>query len=86
MANKKIKRVSLTYQEDTGNKNRRVKYGNKEDFDTLLVQFTHGNKVRHFEIKSEDLPNKDSIHLKFDPYVETINWSPKEINSKAVER
>lgn len=83
--NKIIKQSNLKYHEDTGNCNRRVRYGNKENFDILKIQFTYKEKVRCFTIASVDLPEKDSIHLKFEPSTESISWSPKYINEKITE-
>ena len=79
---KKIKRVNLTFHE--GNTRRRVKY-NQKDFDVLQINFTDNNITRLFEIPVAYLPDKDSIHLDYDPLTKSVSWSPKEIISHIVE-
>ena len=79
---KKIKRVNLTFH--GVNNNRRVWY-NQKDFDVLVVSFTVDDNTRLFEIPVDCLPNKDSIHLKYDPFSKSISWSPKNIGQYVVE-
>lgn len=74
--------MNLTYHE--GNNNRRVKY-NQKDFDVLVVSFTVDNNTRLFEIPVDCLPDKDSIHLKYDPTTNSITWSPQNIAPHIVE-
>ena len=59
-----IKTVNLSYHEESGNTNRRVKYGDKNSFSRLVVSFSDGTTMRHFEFDANDLPDTDSIHLK----------------------
>ena len=78
----KIKRVDLEIHE--GNYNRRVNYGNI-DFDILVVSLQEKNGKRYFGISKKDLPETDSIHLKYNPSDGTVSWSPKEIIPHVVE-
>lgn len=80
-----IKTVNLSYHEESGNANRRVKYGDKNSFSRLVVSFSDGTTTRHFEFDASDLPDTDSIHLKFNPVTKSIAWSPKHIDSKVKE-
>lgn len=78
----KIKRVGLMIHE--GNDNRRAKYGNI-DFDILVVSLQDKNGKRYFGISKKDLPETDSIHLKYNSSDGTVSWSPKEIIPHVVE-
>lgn len=78
----KIKRVDLMIHE--GNDNRRVNYGNI-DFDILVVSLQDKNGKRYFGISKKDLPEKDSIHLTYNPSDGTVSWIPKEIIPHVVE-
>lgn len=80
-----VKTVDLSYHEDSGNTNRRVKYGDKNSFSRLVVSFSYGTTTRYFEFDAKDLPDTDSIHLKFNPATKSIAWSPKQIESKIKE-
>ena len=78
----KIKRVDLMIHE--GNYNRRANYGNI-DFDILVVSLQDKNGKRYFGISKKDLPEKDSIHLKYNSSDGTVSWIPKEIIPHVVE-
>ena len=80
-----VKTVNLSYHEDSGNTNRRVKYGDKNSFSRLVVSFSDGTTTKYFEVDAKDLPDTDSIHLKFNPATKSIAWSPKYIESKVKE-
>lgn len=79
------KAVNLIYHGDTANTRRRVKYGDRTSFSKLIVSFTDGAMTRRFQFDSKDLPDKDSIHLKYEPATKSISWSPAEMNFKAEE-
>ena len=78
----KIKRIDLVMHK--GNNNRRVKHGNT-DFDILVVSLQDENGKRYFGISKKDLPETDSIHLKYCPSDGSVSWSPQEIISHVVE-
>lgn len=78
----KIKRIDLVIHE--GNYNRRVNHGNT-DFDILVVSLQDENGKRYFGISKKDLPETDSIHLKYSPSDRSVSWSPQEIISHVVE-
>lgn len=80
-----VKTVNLSYHEDSGNTNRRVRYGDKNLFSRLVVSFSDGTNTRYFEFDAKDLPDTDSIHLKFNPATKSISWSPKYIEFKVKE-
>ena len=78
----KIKRIDLVMHK--GNNNRRVKHRNT-DFDILVVSLQDENGKRYFGISKKDLPETDSIHLKYSPSDGTVSWIPKEIIPHVVE-
>ena len=73
----KVKEIDLTFH--PGNNNRRVKY-NEKDFDLLLIRFSVDGKDLLFAVKAEDLPDKDSIHLKYNPINHQVSWSPQYLD------
>lgn len=77
------KTVNLTYHE--GNNNRRVKYNDRNSFDVLVVNFDDGTRTRSFQIKSEYLTDKDSIHLKYDPITHIVSWAPLSVDEHVKE-
>jgi hypothetical protein len=78
----KIKRIDLEIHGE--NYNRRVNHGNT-DFDILVVSLQDENGKRYFGISKKDLPETDSIHLKYSPSDRSVSWSPQEIISHVVE-
>ena len=72
----KIKEIELHYH--PGNNNRRVKYNDK-DFDILMIRFSFEDKELLFAIRATELPDTDSIHLRYDPICKCVNWSPKAL-------
>lgn len=75
-----IHETHITIHENLSN--RRVRY-NEKDFDVLVVTVTKNGASRQFAIKSENLPETDSIHLS---YVDkNVTWAPKEISEYVVE-
>ena len=46
---------------------------------------TDENGKRYFGISKKDLPETDSIHLKYSPSDRSVSWSPQEIISHVVE-
>ena len=78
----KIKRIDLVMHE--GNNNRRVNHGNT-DFDILVVSLQDENGKRYFGISKKDLPETDSIHLKYSPSDRSVSWCLQEIISHVVE-
>lgn len=78
----KIKEIELQLHE--GNYNRRVQY-NEKDFDILVISFKEqADSIRRFAISANCLPNRDSIHLKFDPKTHMVSFSPQEINTNII--
>lgn len=78
----KIKRIDLEIHR--GNYYRRVKHSNT-DFDILVVSLQDENGKRYFGISKKDLPETNSIHLKYNPSDRSVSWSPQEIISHVVE-
>lgn len=69
-----IKEIELEIHQ--GNYRRRVKYDNK-DFDILVVSIKNESGKRYFALSASILPDKDSIHIIYDPLSENIQWSPR---------
>lgn len=69
-----IKEIELEIHQ--GNYRRRVKYDNK-DFDFLVVSIKDETGKRYFALSARILPDKDSIHMIYDPLSKNIQWSPK---------
>lgn len=78
------KTINLTIHD--GNYKRRVRYNDRKEFDTLIVNLQDGIKNRSFQIDSNFLPDKDSIHLIYNPITHEVNWSPKEITTHITEK
>ena len=72
----KVKEIELRYH--PGNNNRRVKYNDK-DFDILMIRFSFEDKELLFAIRAIELPDTDSIHLRYNPIGKSVNWSPKAL-------
>ncbi len=72
----RVKEIDLTFH--SGNNNRRVKYNDK-DFDLLLIRFSVDSNDLLFAVKAVDLPDKDSIHLIYNPINHLVSWSPPNI-------
>ena len=72
----KCKEIDLTYH--PGNNNRRVKY-NEKDFEILLIRFSIEDKELLYAIRATDLPDTDSIHLRYDPICQYVSFSPKDL-------
>jgi len=78
----KIKEIELQLHE--GNYNRRVQY-NEKDFDILVISFKErADLIRRFAISANCLPNRDFIHLKFEPQTHAVNFLPQEINTNII--
>lgn len=75
--------VNITIHER--NYKRRVKYNDRKEFDTLIVNLQDAGKNRSFQIDSKYLPDNDSIHLIYDPITHAVRWSPKEIAAYITE-
>ncbi|CUQ51714.1 hypothetical protein [Parabacteroides distasonis] len=75
-----MKRYSVNIKEieikiHQGNYRRRVKYDNK-DFDLLVISIEDETEKRYFALSASILPDKDSIHINYDPISKNIQWSP----------
>ena len=76
-----MKRYSINIKEieleiHPKNYTRRVKYDNK-DFDLLVVCINDETGKRYFALSASILPDKDSIHIIYDPLSKNIRWSPQ---------
>ena len=80
----KTKTINLTIHD--GNYKRRVKYNDSKEFDTLVINLQDDIKTRSFQIDSNFLSDKDSIHLLYNPVTREVNWSPKEIADHITEK
>ena len=69
-----IKEIELEIHQ--GNYIRRVKYNDK-NFDILVVSIKNETDKRYFAMSASILPDKDSIHLIYDPLSKNIQWSPQ---------
>lgn len=83
-----IKKCRRNINRDRKSNSYRVNYRDKSEFDILRIFISDGNTEKIFDIRSSDLPDRDSIHFKAirnaneDYYIE---WSPLSIKSAVTQ-